>query len=309
MNDYEKIFQNRKTVVSLGNCNVDLVYLVDKIPLADEEALAVDFKTFPGGSASNFAVAISKFGYCSKMIGILGSDHYGNFLLDNFKQSGVDVSKVRIVKGPTGRVLILVEKGTGNRAMIAFRGVNLKLSELNISEKEFENVDHFHTSSTSIKIILDVFKKAKNRGCTVSYDPGGPVVRNEYMFFNKIADYIDILFLNKIEYEILHEKGCIDYFFDNDVLIVVKMGKKGSAVYQKDKITRTNGFSVKVVDTTGAGDVFDAGFVACWLYKKDPRMCSIFANAVAALKIQKMGAQAIPDKDEVFAFLKDHDIF
>ena len=302
MKVFEEIFKRKIVVASIGNCNVDMFYIVDKIPSLDEEALAINHFLFPGGAASNFAIAVSKLGHISKIIGLIGKDEYGAFLKNNFVKHGVDISCLKVIEGHTGRVIILVEEKTGNKVMVAYRGVNSKISDIVFSYRDLKNINNFHASSVLVSDIIDKFRIVKDKDIFVSYDPGSLVIRKEYNLFRELEGLVDILFVNKREYEYLKDKIMLTYL--KDVMIVVKLGKKGSLVVLDDNIVTTKGFSVTVKDTTGAGDVFDASFIVCWHTLNDVEKCSIFSNAVAALKVMRLGAQSIPSKREILLFLK-----
>ncbi len=302
MKDFKRIWKKKIKVLSMGNCNVDVVYIVDKIPSSDEETIAKKVFLYPGGSASNIAVAVSKLGHTSGIIGFIGNDRYGTFLKDNFIRNKVDIRGLNIVEGETGRVIILVEESTGKRAMIAYRGVNTKIYEIDIPNNILRDVDNFHISSISASIVLEKLYKVKRRNIFITYDPGSIPVRFEYNLFPRVLELINILFLNKKEYNFLKKKDVLNNI--KDTMVVVKLGKEGSMVLTDNVKVKVKGYNVKVKDTTGAGDAFDAGFIVCWHTLFDVKKCSIFANAVAALKIQNYGAQSVPNIDEVISFLE-----
>ena len=163
MEMFKDIYKNKVKVLSMGNCNVDITYIVDKIPSADEEALVKKLFIFPGGSASNIAIAVSRLGHLSGIIGFIGNDKYGVFLKDNFIKNNVDIGGLRIVEGDTGRVIILVEERTGKRAMIAYRGVNTNLYKVDIPDSILTDINSFHISSVSARIVLGRLYKVKKR--------------------------------------------------------------------------------------------------------------------------------------------------
>lgn len=291
------------SVISFGNANVDIVYYVNSIPGPDEQSEAVSVETYPGGSAANFAVTLAMLGVRTYFVGRVGSDKYGDYLLSAYSEKGVIVDYVKRVEGPTGRTIILVEIKEGRRAMIALRGVNSTLSPDDLGEV-LGRGKHIHLSSVKTDVSLKVFKKAKDVGLTTSFDPGGLVVKEENMV--DVLDYVDVIFLNEKEAEILKRRGIdLATILSSCKVVVVKMGRRGAIAYTDGESFKYPGLKVKVVDTTGAGDVFDAGFIYSWIKGASILDCVKVGNGLAALKITRRGAQSLPSKNEVERFLKD----
>jgi len=290
------------SVVSFGNANVDIIYYVKSIPGPDEQTEAFNVEIYPGGSAANFAVALAVLGLKVYFVGRVGNDEYGEYLLKAYSKRGVIVDYVKVVKGVTGRVIVFVEIEEGKRAMVALRGVNHTLNPRDLDEV-LERAKHVHLSSVKTQISLEVFKQAKDRGLTTSYDPGGLVVKERNI--GSVLSYVDVIFLNEKEANILEERGVGPAtLLNSSNIVVIKRGREGAIAYTDSKKFSCPGFKVKVVDTTGAGDVFDAGFIYSWIKGAPIPECIRVGNGLAALKITKKGAQSLPCKEEILKFFE-----
>ena len=111
------------SVVGFGALNLDKIYLVDKIPKADEEGFVRDLQLFPGGSAANTIVGLARLGIKTAYIGKVGSDEEGRILLTDLRNEGVDTSCIIKAQGRSGTALIFVDEG-GNRAILVDPGIN-----------------------------------------------------------------------------------------------------------------------------------------------------------------------------------------
>lgn len=297
---------NVPRILSIGNANLDEEFYVDRIPGVDEESEAGHYEAAPGGSASNFAVAVSRLGYEAGFMGCLGNDEAAEVIRRNFEKNGVSMDFVEVLDMPTGRVVVLVERGTGNRAMVAFRGANSRLTEDLVDQGKIEWADHVHVSGTSIGVAAKALSIAKELGRSSSYDPGGIAVKKRRGELRRVLENVDILFVNRVELQSLVEEfGKLTSLLSLVGLLVVKRGEEGSEAIAEGLRASAPAFEVEVLDTTGAGDSFNAGFVSAWLKGFGVEECLLVGNAVAALKIRRRGAQASPRLDEVKSFLDE----
>jgi ribokinase len=291
-------------VLVVGNINIDLSFFVGRSPKSDEEVFARDFTLFHGGSAANFAVAVSRLGLRCGIVGCVGIDSLGEEALNALKADGVSTkftvsSKTR----HTGAVCVIVENG-GLRKMIAYRGANEELISLvkdHLIKEQLKNVKVIQLSNVNKAVLSETLK---SKSAIISLDPGGEA---EHLDINDLEG-LDILLLNKTECESLTS---LDYNKGARVLskrigtVVVKQGNRGAFVRSGEKILKQPAFDVEVADTTGAGDAFDAGFIAATCLGKNLEEALIWGSGVAALKIQKKGARnGLPRMSELLAFLE-----
>ncbi|MGC8835385.1 MAG: carbohydrate kinase family protein [Infirmifilum sp.] len=281
-----------------GNASIDEYYLVDSIPRADEAQEAKDYFQRVGGAASNVAVAMAKLGVKVFFIGAVGGDKQGDFILDNFSREGVDTKWIVRSSKPTGRVIILLDSN-GDRAMVALRGANTDLTPgfLNL-EEALRGVEHVHLSSTKPEYTSWVFEIAKSKGVTTSYDPGMTIASKGFSYVRETLRKVDILFVNKREYETLGPEY-LDSQFNG--LLVLKEGSLGSRLPKLG--IGVPAFKVHAVDTTGAGDAFNAAFLVAWKLGFSLEQCLLVANAAGALKATRVGAHSSPTLSELNEFL------
>lgn len=288
-------------VISIGNINIDISFYVDKIPEIDYEVLA-DLGIFHGGAAANFAVAASRLGLKVGIIGCVGNDYFGKKAIEELEKEGVITNFIKIVNEKlTGMVCVIVEKN-GNRRMLAYRGANEYLEKV-IDEvaNEIPHCRYIQLCNVNKRVLTKVKEKIKE--AKISLDPGGRVVE---LSLNDLEG-IDLLLLNEVECKKLTNMNCKEgaYLLSKYVdIIVVKMGEKGAYLFDGNKEIEIPAIKVNVIDTTGAGDAFNAGFITGLIRGLSLEECLHWGIATASLKIQKKGARnGLPNINELMKFL------
>lgn len=297
-------------IVAIGDVNVDLIASVEDLPKRGRQVITNDFQIHGGGCAANFAFACAKLGAEVKLFGKVGDDLFGRYVLAMLENNGVDVSNVLLSDEKTGATVAIVQGA--ERSFITYRGTNATFS---ISDMNFEELraDLAHLSSFFLLEALqrDYGEIVSSVDSLVSFDPGWDPFGwhpEKLRQLRGILPNIDIFFPNLDEARrITGKRGpqqLIAELLDLGVkTIALKMGKKGSMVSDGKTTTRVAAFDVNAVDTTGAGDVFDAGFVVAYLSGKDLSECAMFANATAALSIGGIGWSAYGTLEDVYDFL------
>ncbi len=281
-----------------GNASIDEYYLVDSIPGADEAQEARDFFKRLGGAATNVAVALARLGARVVFAGVVGNDEQGDLIVEYLRKEGVATHGIVRSQKPTGRVVILLDS-RGNRAMVAVRGANLDLKPgVFDPDTLLREVGHVHLSSTKPEYTLWMLAEAKKRGLTTSYDPGMAIASRGLEYLTPVFETTDVLFVNIREYHALGGKRLEDAYRG---ILVVKEGERGS------RIPRFNievpAFRVDAIDTTGAGDAFNAAFLIAWKLGLPYERCLLLANAAGALKSTRVGAHSSPTLEELNDFL------
>ena len=284
-------------VAVFGNINIDTLILVEELPQKSLESNAMSFSVSGGGSAANTAVALARLGVPSIMLGAVGEDLEAEIAIKELDRENVITKYIQRVRGErTGRVWVLIDK-SGERTMIAYRGANIKI------KKEFnEALIHsvwLHIGGGLLETALEVAAAAEKKGIPVSYDPGSAAYLAPQRLLSKIIEKSNLVILNEFEYKSLIKRN-----IRLSQLFIVKKGAKGSeAVVDGEKI-HAEGFKVKVKDSTGAGDAFNAAFIAALLSNFELKEALIFANAAAAIKVSRLGARSSPSLEEVVEFLE-----
>ena len=306
----------KKSVVSVGDANVDLIAPISFFPKKGGEVLIDRLEMRAGGSAANLSVAVSRLGLMSGFVGRIGNDSIGRFLTGEFKEEKVNISQLQVdEKIGTGFTFILVT-GEGERTMFGFRGANVYLSPDEIDVNYIQNADALHISGYSLlrdpqrKAALKALEEAKKAGILVSFDAGVlPAIKATDLMRSTLRS-VDLLFLNELEAASLTgiknpEKAAKRALKLGPNVVAMKLGKGGCLILSKEEEIHSPAFNVKVVDTTGAGDAFDAGFLAGIIEGWDLKRAARFANGVGALSTMKVGARsALPNRREVERFLR-----
>ena len=292
-------------VLVLGSINIDFVSFVSRYPQPGETLVSNDFGIFQGGKGANQAIALAKLDVPTLMLGKVGKDALSDFALSSLQESGVDITGItKSQKISTGSASIWVN-AQGQNSIVIYPGANGEVDEDFIvqHEKFFDETSWLLTQfEIPPKSILLTLKLAKKHDLKTVMDPA-PVreVGN-----NDIWELVDYLLPNEIELReltntenilkairILKSRGVKE--------VIVKLGKQGAGYEDKNIFNLFPAVPVEqVVDTTGAGDCFIAGFLYGMIQWGDiPRAIKI-ANLTASYSIQKKGAAiSFPKKSEI----------
>lgn len=285
--------------IGFGALNVDKLYKVNKIAGKDEESFIKNFKQACGGSAANTMVGLARLGLKVGYLGKVAQDEEGKLLLKDFKKEGVNTDGIIIAKkGRSGVVFGFVDEN-GERALYVDPGVNSAIQCDEINVKYAQNTSFLHLTSFVGEKSFETQKKlVKNlpSAVKISFDPGTIYARKGLTSLQPlIKKRCFVLFLNEIEMKLLTGKGYMEgaeMLVEMGVRIVaVKLGRKGCYVMDGKEACHVEPFRVKVVDTTGAGDAFNAGFLYGLLKGKNLWECGRLGNFVASKCIEKIGAR------------------
>ncbi|MGQ9760168.1 MAG: carbohydrate kinase family protein [Candidatus Methanomethylicaceae archaeon] len=285
-------------LLSIGNINIDLSFYISGMPEPDGEVLG-DLGIYHGGAAANFAVGASRLGLKVGLLACIGDDQFGRDAIKELERERVDTSYVKTVKGAkTGIVCILVEK-SGARRMIAHRGANTYLEG---ALGDLPEVKFLQLCNVNKKVLMKV-KGASLGRSKITLDPGGGVIE----FVPEDLKGIEVLLLNELECKLLtgldYKEGA-KWLSKYVKFVVVKMGDRGAYLFDGKGGVIHEALKVNVVDTTGAGDAFDAGFMAALVNGMSKMDCLRWGIATASMKIQKRGArEGLPTLKELREFL------
>ena len=270
----------------IGDCNPDLLVAgADVVPeFGQREKLVETGRLLVGGAASICACGAARLGLAVALVATIGDDAFGSFMLDAVGERGVDTSGCQVVAGAdTGLTVALVRDG--DRAMLTAPGAIPLLTAEMVPPVLVASARHLHVASYHL---LDGLRPglpalvaaAHASGATVSVNPQGEV-GDGGAELRALVPAIDLLLLNEREHEAL---GTV-----SGPLVVVKHGAGGAAAHTAGGVVRAAGRPVEVVDTTGAGDSFDAGFLAAWLAGEPLERALALGNACGALSTRALG--------------------
>lgn len=279
-------------VVSVGAVLLDQIAKVERFPREDDEVFVPRMEQIPGGSAANFAVMCARLGMEVGFIGKVGKDFFGDYLLKDLVNERVNIDAVPKSPLPTGTVFIAVRKD-GQRMMFAHSGAANDLKNSDIKLPYLNSFGHLHLADLENVPVLEY--AAKNFKGTVSLNPGALIAENPQEALSLIK-HVDFLICSEVEALRISGKKTVNealsFFISTGpkIVVITRGGKSPVAFDGKEKVELPV-FKVPVVDATGAGDSFSAGFVFEYLKTKNLRDSLRFANAAASIVIQNPGAR------------------
>ncbi len=264
-----------------------------------------------GGSAANTVLGLSKLGLDCSFLGKIGTDKLGEFYTHTFSGSGVNVDKFKYCdSSPTGRCLSMITPDS-ERTCRTYLGAAMNLSPNDIDEHDFNGCSHAHVEGYLLfnrDLTFRVLECAKNKGCTISLDLASfeVVNGNRDILDGILKDYIDYVFANDDESKAFCGSDDliqgVSELGDYCELAVVKAGAEGSIIKHKDTVIKIEADKVKAVDTTGAGDLWLAGFLYGFFNGWALKPCGLAGSRLGAEVVQQTGT-SIPDIE--WDFLKE----
>ncbi len=298
----------RFDVVGFGALNVDTLLKVDKIAGAEEESFIHDYVEACGGSAANTMVGLARLGCSVGFVGKIADDHEGQLQINCFQKEGVNTDGIiHSPKGKSGVCLGFVDK-KGARALYINPGVNDQIEFREIQASYITDTQFLHLSSFVGEKSFRVQKKLMSflpDSVKVSFDPGSLYAQKGLSAIEPIIQNSFVMMPNALELELITgereiPKGA-QMLIDMGVKIVaVKMGDKGCYVSNGEEKMTLQPYKVPVVDTTGAGDAFDAGFLYGLVHNRTLEDCGKLGNFVASRSVMKMGARdGLPTREDL----------
>lgn len=306
----------RFDVTVIGELNIDIILNgIDSFPKIGNEMLARQMNITLGSSAAIFASNLSSLGASVTFLGKLGEDVFGDIVVQSLNENGVNTSTIhRNGELQTGATVVL--NFGEDRAMITHPGAMEQLIADDIDWNIVKNSSHLHFSSFFIqkgiqKDIAAIFKEAKSHGLTTSFDMQWDPAEKWEIDLQGILPHVDIFLPN--ESELLNITGCanvpeaIGQLEDIANIIVVKQGNRGSTAFMNGRALFHPAFrNEKVIDSIGAGDSFNAGFVYKFLQHHPLEDCQEFGNIIGAISTTAAGGtNAFKDKQSIFKTAKE----
>ncbi len=294
-------------VVGFGALNVDRLFKVNRIAGKEEESFVFESKESCGGSAANTIVGLARLGLKTGYVGKLADDHEGSFLLGDFKAESVDTNGIIIAKsGQSGVVMGFVDK-RGERALYVAPGVNDTIDLKEVSTDYVKQATLLHLTSFVGEKSFESQKKLVEQlpaDVKVSFDPGMLYAKKGLSALRPIIKRAFAMLPNETELKLLtgkkYEDGAKKLLAEGVKIVGVKLGKKGCFVSNCEESYLIEPFKVKVIDTTGAGDAWNAGFLYGLLRNKILLECGRLGNLVASKCVTKMGARTgLPQLDDL----------
>jgi len=302
-----------KKILVAGDINVDLICSgYQSFPAPGKEVLVDDFVMTLGGSSAICAMGLARLGNPVAFIGKVGADSWGDYCIETLRAAGIDVSG--LTRDPALRTGVTISITSAvDRALVTFAGSVAALRATDVDAWALDDAGHLHVSSFFLQQDLRLafrrlFALAHSTGLSTSLDPGFDPSERWDRDLVETLEAVDVLLPNETELAAI--SGTADLadglrrMIKGRTRVVAKLGQRGCATLENGALLEVPAFAVDPIDTTGAGDSFDAGFLHAWLREQPMRECLRWGSACGALSTHGLGGTpSQPDVAGVRALL------
>ncbi|MCL5097306.1 MAG: ribokinase [Candidatus Omnitrophica bacterium] len=302
-------------IAVIGSLNADFVINLERFPVAGETLIGRDFKVFPGGKGANQAYGVARLGGRVSMIGQVGNDAQADWLIANLAAAGVDTAQVRRDPTVASGVALIAIDAAGQNQIIIVPGANgnFGLDQLKASRETIASAGLVLLQlEIPMPTVEAAARLAKESGAVVIFDPAPARPISDELLAG--ADYVTP---NETELAILTGVPPSDFTLAEALgkarelrargakKVLVKMGAKGALLVGDGMEHHWPAMPVTAVDTTAAGDAFNAAFAFALAEGQTELEAGRFATAAAACSVTRPGAQpSMPTREEVQAMLR-----
>ncbi len=310
--EVSKYIPGTNKILVIGDALIDHQYWIDRMPRAGEDSQILSFSKNVGGSAANTAIALAFLGVPTKFYGTIGRDPDGRLIVDQMQTVGVDTSGIQYGE-TTGFTITMIDQNS-ERTMFSFRGASS--DALSINTPLLQSTKACRVLLTSgyqllypdqAEVVLSVAERVHAEGNLVALDPSPLIGDVPEEIRARMLGFTDILLPNRSEIAILTGEEDLSTALEKarhlSKCIAVKLGSKGAWMAIQEGFEFTDGQrvseglcfqapanQVRAVDTTGAGDAFNAGFLASFLRNEAPENWLKSGNYLAGEVVQHRGA-------------------
>jgi len=285
---------NKIDLLVFGDICIDYFYDVDNIPSLNESAKAITLKKFFGGMGANTAVAARKLGLDVGFFSVAGHD--ANDYISYLQNLGIKLN-LKAIFGETTHSLFF--KNPNGFISFFYKGVSEKVEELTkeVNPDVIENAKCVYLARTYLNLYQKVVKLCKKNKNFVVFNPGYGVFelsREDEEKLRKILKFVDVFVVNEEEYKILKEKNlaeAVNFGNKNKKILIITKGAAGAEVITNSGTVHVDAYKTKAVNESGAGDAFNAGFIAAHLKNFNLIDCVRFGNATASFVVENYGCQ------------------
>ncbi|VYT24075.1 Ribokinase [uncultured Blautia sp.] len=303
-------------VTVFGSFVVDLMGRTPHLPVPGETVKGSMFKMGPGGKGFNQGVAAHKAGADVTMVTKLGKDSFANVALDAMKELNMKQDYVFVTEeAETGCALILVDENTSQNEIVVLLGACNT-----ITDDEVDSLTNILKDSEYLLTQLETNISATNRVIDIAHKNHTKVILNTapvQPIEDEVLKKVYLITPNEVEAEILtgipvdskeNADKAADWFFEKGVEnVLITLGGRGVYIATDEKRAIIPAYHVEAIDTTGAGDAFNGGLVAALAEGKNLWEAAAFANALAAIAVQRLGTTpAMPTREEIEQFIKEN---
>jgi sugar/nucleoside kinase (ribokinase family) len=308
--------KKRFDVTIAGEINLDLIFygFPEVMPL-ERELLANDFRLTLGSSSAILAHNLAALGVSVGFITRLGDDALGAIALERLAEKGVDLTRVKRVSGGTATGVTVLLNHDGKRHILTYPGTMSEMTAADLDMAYLASARHFHLSSLYLQKALQpdlprICRELKAEGLTLSLDTNDDPDDKWGGALDELLGIVDIFLPNDDEACRITGKNdaesAIESLAKRVPLVAVKCGKRGALVQAGNQRWHVPAEVVTPIDTIGAGDSFNSGFLAAYLRGEAPNACAAFGNRTAALSTQRPGGtESFRDSSLVQKLLAD----
>jgi len=295
-------------MLAVGHILIDMRVLVDEMSSSDQLNPVNEISYGVGGSAANFAIGARRLGGECVLVGKIGMDEFGRMAVDELMREKVPLDEIKVdLVEKTGYTIVIINKH-GEVFMFGSKEASEALTPDEVKPIGLQCYRSVHIASLRIDTSMEIAKRASRKGIIVTFDPGRVLVNKGIQYLCPLFRYVDTLLINQRESKALTglddpEKSSLELRRVGARNVIIKLGKRGVFYLEDSKSGIVPAFEVKAIDTTGAGDAFAVGLTTALGERCSLLDAVTYANAVAALKVTKLGAHSIPTKKEVEEFL------
>ncbi len=302
-------------ILIIGEINVDLILQnYQAFPELGKEVLVEESTLTLGSSSAICAVGLARLGEDVSFLGKVGCDTWGDFCCRRLQDARIDITRV-IVDSAVKTGITVSITGTTDRALITHLGAIAQFHAGDIDPAMIRGFDHLHISAYFMQSglrpgIPAVFGQAKAAGMTTSIDPGFDPGGKWGPGLAETLAGTDVFFPNEVELRGISGKDNLEEALaslqNGHTLVVAKLGRDGAMAIVNGRLVRVPAPLVEPVDTTGAGDTFDAGFLHRWLAGQSVESAMRYGAACGAISTLAPGGTGCqPDEAGVEAFLQE----
>jgi ribokinase len=315
-------------VVAIGSATIDLLAyskLMKEVRIFEseetEKMLCVDYDAKVdvdqmnvsfGGSACNIAVTLQRLGRRTAVICKLGDGLTADMIEGNLEREGIDISGTSRADDARSGISVNLVSQHGEKSLLVYRGANDLLKKGDVNPEIIKNSKMLVFTSLSSESAADTGRRAvdiaRKNGVRIAAAPSMSMVRKQKDKLKEMVQSCEVVIMNTKEMRGVTGKSSLEsamkelYSWGVRVVVATR-GARGSMAYTGNGIIHQDIYKVDVVDTNGSGDAFSGGFLYAYLEGMDVKDCLDFASKVAALKLQKSGAErGLPTLEEVKAF-------
>jgi sugar/nucleoside kinase (ribokinase family) len=301
-------------IIAIGETNLDLIVTdVPRLPGMGQEVIVGGMQLTLGGSTAIFACQVARLGDEVTFISKVGGDEFGRQALAYLGKRGVPTQAVSVDDAVATGLTIAVSVGP-DRFMFTHLGCIEEVRWEDIGWDLVRQGRHLHIGAYYLQRklrpdVARIFARAHELGLTTSLDTGWPAEATYAEELDRVWPHLDVLLPNGEEAKVLSGEDAVERALASLAsrvpTVAIKLGEDGAIAQHRGEVVRSPGLQVDVVDTTGAGDSFDGGFLHAYLAGDSLDKCLALGNACGALSTRASGGTASqPDLAEAFAFIE-----